>query len=88
MFDPRADGSRAIRCLISNADGNESKKVGRIFMLTESAKNHAYISAKIWQFGIGHSTAYSRVLTNSEPFAYQALQRTGISGSQFRHVDT
>jgi len=31
-------------------------------MRTEPPKNHVDISAKIWQFWIGHSTAYTRVL--------------------------
>jgi hypothetical protein len=57
-----ADWFHAYRCLFNNADVNGSKRVGRIQMRTELAKNRAYISAKIWQFWIGHSAAYTRVL--------------------------
>jgi len=31
-------------------------------MQMEMPENHPYINAKIWQFWIGHSTAYTRVL--------------------------
>ena len=31
-------------------------------MRAETPENHAYINAKIWQFWIGHTTAYTKVL--------------------------
>jgi hypothetical protein len=56
------DGIESCGCPIGNADKNGSKRVGWIRMRTKQPKNRSYISAKIWQFWIGPSTAYSSVL--------------------------
>jgi len=44
-------------------------------MRTETPENHPYINAKIWQFWIGHSTAYTRVLIFPELLRNHVVSR-------------